>query len=99
MDRMRQSMKIMRMQRTITYEFISASLELLARNGFQEDIHTIPGGSPFEWLYNAILLNTKGTLSEAAGACVFIVCNREVLTPLLPPRSLRALHARLLFVC
>lgn len=151
MDRLRQSMKVMRMKSTLTDEVISACVELLAKNEFREDVHIIPVAyvgfgegfgaltEPLEegffmtavprppikatidgarvcissWTRiadvampprvkaaanyqnsrlalmearingydNAILLNTRGTVSEAASACVFIVRNGELITP------------------
>jgi len=151
MERLRQSMKVMRMKSTLTDEMISSCIELLARNEFREDVHIIfvayvgfgdgfgaltdpleegffitavprpPTKATIDGVRvcvsswsriaddampprvkaaanyqnsrlalmearvngydNAILLNSRGTVSEAASACVFIVRGGELLTP------------------
>lgn len=42
LDRLRESMKIMRMQTPLPSDFAATCVELLARNGFREDVHYIP---------------------------------------------------------
>ena len=41
-DRLRESMKVMRMPGAVPADFAETCLELLARNGFREDVHYMP---------------------------------------------------------